>query len=221
MSRKKQHLMLVRHGETVGNSEQIAHGQTESPLNERGIEQARMTAEMLTGWGQDYHLVYASPLSRAQDTARQIADALQLPLHIHSDLIEGSLGILEEVTYQELDDFGFARHSIRDDDFAGHNGESPNQLGTRMMNAITEIMARHPRENLILVSHGAAIAHYLARLLGSKPAFGHQYLMHNAAVSEVCFEEGEPPQLTLLNHHEHLPEHLKTDPKKRNHNAAK
>ena len=32
--------MFVRHGETEGNQEQIAHGQSESPLNDRGIEQA-------------------------------------------------------------------------------------------------------------------------------------------------------------------------------------
>lgn len=212
-----QHLLLVRHGETVGNLEKIAHGQTESPLNERGIEQARMTADLLRSWAldkekNDFHLVYASPLSRAQDTARAIADALDLPLHVHSNLIEGSLGDLEGVTYEELDSFGFAKYSIRDDDFDGHNGESPNVLGKRMMDAVEEIRSRHPHENIILVSHGAAIAHYLARLLGTKPAFGHQYIMHNAAVSEVSFHPHEEPQLTILNHHEHLPPHLKVDP---------
>lgn len=212
-----QHLLLVRHGETVGNLEKIAHGQTESPLNERGIEQAQMTAALLRSWAldkdrKDFHLVYASPLSRAQDTARAIADALDLPLHVHSNLIEGSLGDLEGVTYEELHSFGFAKYSIRDDDYDGHNGESPNVLGNRMMDAVEEIRSRHPNENIILVSHGAAIAHYLARLLGTKPAFGHQYIMHNAAVSEVSFHPHEEPQLTILNHHEHLPEHLKVDP---------
>ena len=209
-----QHLLLVRHGETVGNLEQIAHGQTESPLNDRGIEQAQMTAEMLRSWERDFQLIYASPLSRAHDTARKIADSLHLPLHIHSDLVEGNLGDLEEVTYEELESFGFAKRSIRDDDFRAHNGESPNQLGERMYNTISEIRARHPHENLILVSHGAAIAHYIARQLGSRPAFGHQYLMHNAAVTELCFE-GEEASLTILNHHEHLPDHLKVDPTRR------
>ena len=215
-----QHLLLVRHGETVGNLEQIAHGQTESPLNDRGIEQAQLTAEMLRSRAREFHRVYASPLSRACDTARAIADALDLPLHVHSELIEGSLGDLEGKTYEELDSFGFARHSIRDDDFDGHNGESPNMLGQRIMDAIDEIRSRHQHENIILVSHGGAIAHYLARLLGTKPAFGHQYLMHNAAVSEVCFHGDKDPQLTTLNHHDHLPEHLKSDPARRDNNVS-
>ena len=37
---EKQQFLFVRHGETVGNLDQIAHGQTESPLNDRGIRQA-------------------------------------------------------------------------------------------------------------------------------------------------------------------------------------
>ncbi len=48
-----QHLMLVRHGETVGNLEQIAHGQSESPLNERGVRQVEITARMLRDWERD------------------------------------------------------------------------------------------------------------------------------------------------------------------------
>ncbi len=210
-----QHLLLVRHGETVGNLEQIAHGQTESPLNDRGVEQARHTAALLKGWERDYQRVYTSPLSRAHHTGQHIASSLDLPIHIHEHLIEGFLGDWESVTYQELEDFGFAKHSIRDDDFRGHNGESPNQLGERLARAVTDIRTQHAGENLILVSHGAAIAHLLARLLGSRPAFGHQYLMHNAAVTELGFYPDERAEIVTLNYYDHLPDHLKADKKRR------
>ena len=133
------HLMFIRHGETVGNSEQIAHGQSESPLNARGIQQAKSTAEMLNGWHRTYHRIYASPLSRAHDTGKHISEALQLPIHIHEGLKEGFLGDWEGVTYEELGTFQFARRSIKDDDFSGHNGESPNQLARRVVHAIHEI----------------------------------------------------------------------------------
>ena len=152
-----QHLLLVRHGETVGNLEQIAHGQTESPLNPRGIRQVEETASMLSNWERRYAMVYASPLSRAQHTAQIIADALGLPLHTHDDLKEGSLGEWEEVTYDELEQLGFARKSIRDDDFVGHGGESPNQLGQRVMTAVEQITQAHPGENIIIVSHGEGL----------------------------------------------------------------
>jgi broad specificity phosphatase PhoE len=208
-----QHLLFVRHGETVGNLEKIAHGQSESPLNERGVRQAKMTAHMLREWERDYHRVYTSPLSRAHHTGQHIASSLGLPIEIHDDLMEGSLGDWEGVTYQELDQLGFAKHSIRDDDFSGHSGESPNQLGGRVARAVHEIRERHPSENIILVSHGAAIAHLIARLLGTRPAFGHQYLMHNSAVTELAFtDDSGKPELSTLNFHEHLPEDLRIDP---------
>ena len=213
--RKKQQFLFVRHGETVGNLEQIAHGQTESPLNDRGIRQAQITADMLRGWNTQYHRVYTSPLSRAHHTGEHIAEALGLPLDIHDDLVEGFLGDWEGITYQELSDVGFAKHSIRDDNFRGHNGESPNQLADRMANALEEIRDQHPDENIIFVSHGAAIAHLLARLMDTTPAFGHQYLMHNSAVSEITFHADDKPELTTLNFHEHLPDELRADPMRR------
>ena len=213
---EKQQFLFVRHGETVGNLEQIAHGQTESPLNDRGIRQAQITADMLRGWDTEYHRVYTSPLSRAHHTGEHIAAALQLPIHTHDDLVEGFLGDWEGITYQQLSDFGFAKHSIRDDNFSGHNGESPNQLAERMANVLEEIRAQHPGENIIFVSHGAAIAHLLARLMDTTPAFGHQYLMHNSAVTEITFHaDDDRPELSTLNFHDHLPDDLKADPMRR------
>ena len=197
----------------MGNLEKIAHGQTESPLNDRGVRQAKETAGMLRTWERKFDRVYASPLSRAKVTGTHIAASLQLPIAFHDDLKEGNLGDWEGVTYQALDDFGFVKHSIKDDDFDGHNGESPNMLGMRMANAVSEISASHERENIIFVSHGAAIAHFLARTLGTRPAFGHQYLMHNAAVTEVRLSGGEAELLTL-NFFDHLPDDLRADIKR-------
>ena len=45
-----------------------------------------------------------------------------------------------------------------------------------MARALGELRVLHPDENLIVVSHGGAIAHLIARLLGTRPAFGHQYI---------------------------------------------
>lgn len=199
----------------MGNLEQIAHGQSESPLNDRGVEQAKKTAEMLRSWERRFHRVYASPLSRAHHTAMHIAESLALPIDTHHDLQEGFLGDLEGVTYRQLEEFGFGKRSIRDDDFRAHNGESPNQLGTRIAGAVFELRERHPDENLIVVSHGAAIAHFIARITGSSPAFGHQFLMHNSAVTELRFSLDAVPEILTLNYHDHLPADLKVDPTRR------
>lgn len=204
-----QRYLFIRHGETLGNLEHIAHGQTESPLNDRGVLQAKSTANMLKSWETDYHRVYASPMSRAHDTGKHIADALSLPITTHQGLMEGFLGDWEGITYEQLNDNGFAVRSIKDDDFSGHNGESPNQLADRMAQTFNEIKTQHPDENIICVSHGAAIAHLVARLLDTKPAFGYQYLMHNAGVTEISYT-GDKPELTILNAYDHLPDDLKS-----------
>ena len=60
------------------NLEQIAHGQTESPLNHRGIKQATETAGMLVNW-QEATTYICQPTVSAQHTA-DIADALNLSL---------------------------------------------------------------------------------------------------------------------------------------------
>ena len=208
-----QYLMLVRHGETQGNREQIAHGQTETPLNEHGLKQARKTAEVLGIWERDYHQIYCSPLSRAHDTAQAISNTLGLSISVHDGLIESNLGDLEGVTYKELYEFGYAKHSVLDDDFNGHNGESPRAVADRMERSLSEIRALHPKKNLIIVSHGAAIAHLIARLTNSETAFGPQFIMHNAAITEIALPADSEPEIILLNHHEHLPATIKMDPR--------
>ena len=86
------HMMFIRHGETAGNSEQIAHGQTESPLNERGVEQVIHTAKRLERWHRPYQRIYCSPMQRTMQTAELLNDVLQLPLETHDGLKEGFLG---------------------------------------------------------------------------------------------------------------------------------
>ena len=93
------HMIFVRHGETTANSDEIAHGQTESPLNERGEQQAQHTADRLKRWERTYHRIYASPLKRAHRTAEIIQSQLSLPLHSHAGLMEGFLGDWEGVIY--------------------------------------------------------------------------------------------------------------------------
>ena len=53
---------LIRHGETEANDAQLAYGRLESPLNPRGIEQVRSTAEALNAQATTFHHIVSSPL---------------------------------------------------------------------------------------------------------------------------------------------------------------
>ncbi len=201
-----QHILFIRHGETVANQAHIAHGQSDSLLNQRGMEQARSVGDRLLDWPIPYHRIYTSPLSRAMSTAKLINERTNLPMASEPGLIECHLGDWEGVSYQALREHRYAERAIADDHFSGHNGESPAVISDRLTQTITRLRQNHPTDNLILVSHGAAICHAMAALIGTKPLFGYQYLMHNAAITEIKLSS--KPEIIRLNDYQHLPSHL-------------
>ena len=72
-------LYFTRHGETVWNVENKICGMTDSPLTERGRQQARKLGEAVKASGVHIDEILYSPLSRAADTAMAIAEATGLP----------------------------------------------------------------------------------------------------------------------------------------------
>ena len=94
--REPTRIIAIRHGETAWNVASRLQGQLDVPLNERGQAQAQLTAQSLLEDRPD--VLYSSDLSRARDTARAIAEALDLPLHEHASLRERHFGIWQGQT---------------------------------------------------------------------------------------------------------------------------
>lgn len=68
-------LYIVRHGQTQKNRQKVLQGRSDLPLNDEGRAQARETGSKLRELGVRPGRVYSSPLIRAVETARLIADA--------------------------------------------------------------------------------------------------------------------------------------------------
>src|SRR5437868_1156016 len=83
-------LYLIRHGETATNRARLIQGWNNEPLNARGRWQAARTAERLAGLG--IQALYASPLSRAHETALFIARACELDVVLVDALREMDTG---------------------------------------------------------------------------------------------------------------------------------
>ncbi|MDP9251443.1 MAG: histidine phosphatase family protein, partial [Chloroflexota bacterium] len=81
---------FVRHGESEANVARRFAGRTDSPLTERGRQQARAVAEALVS--ERFDRVISSPLSRCRDTALVIAQRQQLPVDLEPDLVEIDVG---------------------------------------------------------------------------------------------------------------------------------
>jgi probable phosphoglycerate mutase len=91
-------LYLVRHGRTAGNTVRYV-GWGDEPLDDVGRAQARALAQQLAAEPVD--VVYTSPLSRALDTARPLAESHRAPLLVRDGLKEIDYGEYQDVLKAE------------------------------------------------------------------------------------------------------------------------
>ncbi|MDJ0785432.1 MAG: histidine phosphatase family protein [Myxococcota bacterium] len=191
-------LTLVRHGETPANVEGVWHGSTDSPLTERGHEQAELVAGYLARGRADASALYASPLERTRHTAARIGDALSLEASLEEDLREYHLGDLEGVSYDVLMREHRLFERMREEpDYGPGGGESPRAVAHRFAGALRRIAAAHPGERVVVVAHGGAITLALGLLIDDDVTSWRRS-MDNCAVSDLVLE----PQPELLTFNE-------------------
>jgi broad specificity phosphatase PhoE len=89
----------LRHGETDWNREHRAQGQTDVPLNERGLAQARAAKALLQRC--EIAAICVSPLRRAHDTALIVNEDLRLPIIVIDELKEVGFGAAEGTSMRE------------------------------------------------------------------------------------------------------------------------
>ena len=91
---------LVRHGETNNNQEHRCNGcRSDQPLSPRGVAQASALCPYFKKHPVD--VVYASPLTRAKQTAMLAFDAEERALCIEPELREVDLGIWDGMLHEE------------------------------------------------------------------------------------------------------------------------
>lgn len=200
-------LILVRHGETDDNKNLVFQGQEGRGLNERGREQAALLAARFTAAQIRAAAIYTSDLDRARETAAIVGGALGLEPRLDPDLREVFLGAWQGLSQAQVE----ARFPdewaawTRGDDLARGGGESYAALGDRLSRAIGRISEAHPVSTVVVVSHGAAIKTFVARVLGlGTPGLRTYRAAHNTG---VCVVERGPDgvhRLLVWNDASHL-----------------
>ena len=142
-------LYLVRHGETDWNRAHRIQGSTDIPLNDLGREQAATSGALLAR--RQWDGIYASPLSRAYETASIIAGEIGLgaPIAI-PELVERNYGQAEGMTGHDID-------RLFPDGVEVPGRETREQVAARVIPAMHRLAAQHPGENLVVVAHGGVI----------------------------------------------------------------
>lgn len=204
-------LILVRHGETPANTELVWHGSTDTPLSDKGWEQARLVARCLADTEPDADAIYTSPLQRASNTAREIGKLQSLVPRIEADIAEYHLGSWEGRPYRELlQDENFWIRIKDDPDFAPEGGESVRQVAERFVAVVSRVVEQHPGERVVLVSHGGAMALGLGWLLDQRHS-SWKRVMNNCAISELEF--APEARLVRFNESGHLAGAEPVDPR--------
>lgn len=163
---------LIRHGKTEWNLQARYQGANgDSPLLTNSYREIELLAQSLQK--VPFVHAYASPLKRAQVTARRLLSHLHqnIPLTIDSRLKEFNLGKMEGMHFDEvaqkwpevLENF---RHHPDKYDESQVEGESFAEVIARFGSAVREYCRTYPDGNLLIVSHGAALNATINALVG-------------------------------------------------------
>lgn len=156
---------LIRHGETDWNLEQKYQGQQDIPLNSTGIQQAQFVAEKLEG--NQFSALYSSDLMRAIQTAQEISRKIDLPIVTQSALREINQGDWEGKFIQDvLATQGAEVRAVYQNPYTARKpgGESIAEVAERMYACLDKLAKKHDQEQIIVVSHGLAIATVLCKV---------------------------------------------------------
>jgi broad specificity phosphatase PhoE len=184
-------VVLVRHAETEKSARGRCYGRLDVRLSARGLRQA----EALALVDHRFAAVYSSPLARALDTARPIADAQGLEPIVLDAIVELDFGEVEGLRFDEIE---AARPELfrawMDEParvrFPG--GEGLADLRARVLPALAEIRARHEREAVAVVAHGGVIRVVLAEALGLDDGALFRLDLSEGGVSVVDWLDGVP-----------------------------
>src|SRR5579863_3188038 len=157
-------LILVRHGETEGESSIRFHGRNDVPLSELGRAQMRAVRDAISRnyGGLKFERVFTSPLVRASEAAAIIAGEDKTIITI-DDLAEVYFGLFEGLTADEIKDAypaDFERWSSHrfDADYAYPEGESRAQFTARVERGVDAMLsAWSARATALLVAHRGVI----------------------------------------------------------------
>lgn len=186
-------LILIRHGQSLGNLCERFLGHTDMDLSELGYKQAKITADYLKNERID--AVYSSDLMRAYNTVLPIAEQRGLTIVRDKSLREIFAGDWEGKSYIELaemypDEYGKWRNDIGNAHCSG--GESVMELQKRIVDKIIKIAYAHPSETVCIGTHATPLRVLNAFINNIEPSRIKEIpWATNASVTVVMYDGGK------------------------------
>lgn len=182
-------IYLVRHGETEWNYTGKYQGQTDVPLNERGILQAQQCSLAMNEITFDK--VICSDLSRAYITAKMIVGSRNVDIVKDKRLREINFGAWEALTYKEIDAKWpgaieeMYRHPER---LRIQDGESFQDVQERAWQALEEtIHTTQDGDTILVVAHGGTNRTIICKLLNLPLDYSWNLSQGNTGISRLFY----------------------------------
>jgi probable phosphoglycerate mutase len=187
-------LVLLRHGEAVGNAEGRLLGRIDSPLTERGRKQAARQAALLDP-GSTVTRLITSPLARARSTAEALG--LDVPIETDDRWTEVDYGTFDGELLSGVPSAVW-RSWRADPGYRPPGGETLVELGVRVRSACEELFgadgrgARSADSDVIVVSHVSPIKAAVCWSLGAADATAWRMWLATGSMSVIGWGAGTP-----------------------------
>jgi probable phosphomutase (TIGR03848 family) len=196
-------LLLVRHALNDWVGDRLAGWTPDVHLNDKGRAQAESLAQRLAD--QPITAVYASPLERAVETAQIIAAPHRLEVQIREGVGEVRYGEWTGQSLKELakeDAWRVVQFYPSGARFPG--GEAIREMQARAVAELDAIVAAHPSQTVVVVSHADVLKAALAHYVGLHLDLFQRLVVSPASLSVLTFTP-LGPRLVCLNDVAHLP----------------
>jgi probable phosphoglycerate mutase len=196
-------LLLLRHGQTAMSAQRRYSGRADPELTELGLAQAAAAAAgiRVVEDAEKVGAAYSSPLGRARQTAEPVAAALGVPVAVHDGLVETDFGDWDGLTFAEARERDPELHGrwLGDERVPAPGGESFADVGRRVAALRDELLARHPGETLLLVTHVTPIKMLLRLALDVGPSVLYRMHLDLASLSVAEFYPDGGASVRLVN----------------------
>ena len=178
---------FVRHGEVENPNHVLYERLPGFHLSARGVRMARATAQYIATVPQmrGISAIYSSPLERTQETAQQIASALQIgPIILDNRLIEAENNFRgKRIGYGEGALWKNNNWKLVSNLWKPSWGESYKSIAARVGDFAREQVKNHPGEQIVAVTHESPIWSY-RHLLETGHA-EHNMLLRKTALASI------------------------------------
>jgi broad specificity phosphatase PhoE len=184
-------ILLIRHGEAELTGEVLYGRMPGVHLSPEGSKQAERLSIALR---ERYSVgeIISSPLERALETARYLADHLNLPISTDDGIIELDYGTWMGKPFSEIRELEYWRHYNRARSISSPpGGESMMHVQARAWATLDRTLERLKDDedaSVAMVSHGDVIRALLILLLGMPLDFIHRFEIAPASLTELLFD---------------------------------